>query len=131
MLDRSPLAVNLKAPDLDEALAFYERLGLRLRERRSLMPGHEEVRIDARGAVLCIERGEGGRLPYEPITFEVEDLASTLAALGERGIEPEDYDLPSIKTVDGIASFGAIRAAWLKDPAGNLIGLVEPAPASA
>lgn len=126
MLERSPLVVNLKAPDLDEAAAFYERLGLRVLQRRSLMPGHEEVRIAAGGAVLCIERGEGGRLSYEPISFEVDDVAATLAVLRGRGVEPEEYDLPSVTTVDGVASFGALRAAWLKDPAGNLVGIVQP-----
>ena len=41
-----------------------------------------------------------------------------------RGVEPEEYDLPSIKTVNGIASWGELKAAWVKDPGGNLIGIV-------
>ena len=40
-----------------------------------------------------------------------------------RGAELEAYETP--KTVDGIAEVPVGRAAWLRDPDGNLIGLVQ------
>jgi catechol 2,3-dioxygenase-like lactoylglutathione lyase family enzyme len=128
MLGGSGFLTNLKAPDLDEVVAFYEgKLGLRLVERRSLAPGHEDVLIEVgEGAALCIEVGEGGRADT-PISFEVADVEATIAQLRSQGVEPEEYDLPSIKTVDGIASWGDVKAAWVKDPGGNLIGIVTRA----
>jgi catechol 2,3-dioxygenase-like lactoylglutathione lyase family enzyme len=116
---------NLKAPDLDEVVEFYEgKLGLRVADRRSLGPGHEDVVIQVgEDATICVELGDGGRADT-PIGFEVEDVEAVVDELRARGVEPEEYDLPSIKTVNGIASWGDVQAAWIKDPGGNLIGIV-------
>jgi catechol 2,3-dioxygenase-like lactoylglutathione lyase family enzyme len=115
---------NLKAPDLDEVVAFYEgKLGLPIVDRRSMGPGHGDVLIGVGDATICVETGEGGRADT-PIGFEVEDVEAVVEELRRRGVEPEEYDLPSIKTVNGIASWGELEAAWVKDPGGNLIGIV-------
>jgi hypothetical protein len=37
--------------------------------------------------------------------------------------EFETYDLPGLRTVDGIADLGYERAAWFKDPEGNILSL--------
>jgi hypothetical protein len=37
----------------------------------------------------------------------------------------EDYDLPGLKTVDGIADLGGIKGAWFKDPEGNILSVVQ------
>src|SRR5215210_5367292 len=81
------------------------------------MPGHEDALLRAGDATLCIERGEAAKLPFERIALEVEDVEATVAAFRGRGVEPEHYDLPSIKTVDGVATLGDLKAAWFKDPA--------------
>ena len=43
--------------------------------------------------------------------------------LRARGAVFEAYETP--KTVDSVAEMPAGRAAWLKDPDGNLIGMIE------
>jgi hypothetical protein len=69
------------------------------------------------------------------MAFEVTDLRATVTALRERGVVFEAYDLPALKTVDGIAevvgnypSRGGVGevAAWFKDSEGNLIGIGQP-----
>ena len=69
------------------------------------------------------------------MAFEVTDLRATVRALRARGVIFEDYDLPGIKTVDGIAevagnypSKGGIGelAAWLRDSEGNLLAIGQP-----
>jgi hypothetical protein len=66
------------------------------------------------------------------MAFEVTDLQATVQALRERGVIFEEYDLPGLKTVDGIAkvpgnypSKGGVGelAAWFKDSEGNLLGI--------
>jgi hypothetical protein len=37
----------------------------------------------------------------------------------------EEYDLPGLKTVNGIASFGELQGAWFKDSEGNILGLTQ------
>jgi hypothetical protein len=38
-----------------------------------------------------------------------------------RGVRFEEYDLPEVKTADGVASTGDLREAWLRDPDGNIL----------
>ncbi|MEO8570303.1 MAG: hypothetical protein ABI553_01265 [Chloroflexota bacterium] len=46
-----------------------------------------------------------------------------MAELRGRGVTFEDYDAP--RTEDGIATIGASRAAWFKDPHGNLLAVIQ------
>ena len=55
--------------------------------------------------------------------FEVDDLDAAMADLRSRGIAFEEYETP--KTVNGVAQIGPARAAWFKDPDGNVFGLRE------
>jgi hypothetical protein len=66
--------------------------------------------------------------------FRVEDLDAVVAGLRERGVVFEEYDLPGMVTVDGIADIDGNypskgtgeRAAWFHDSEGNLFGLGQP-----
>ena len=66
------------------------------------------------------------------MAWEVNDIEATVAELRERGVIFEEYDLPGLKTVNGIAeveghypSRGGIgeRAVWFRDSEGNLLGI--------
>jgi hypothetical protein len=48
-----------------------------------------------------------------------------VAELRGKGVRSEDYDLPGVKTVNGIADLGGIRGAWFKDPEGNILSVVQ------
>jgi hypothetical protein len=55
----------------------------------------------------------------------VDDLPAEVRQLRSRGVKVEDYDEPGPKTFDGIADVGFALAAWLVDPHGNSIGLLQ------
>jgi catechol 2,3-dioxygenase-like lactoylglutathione lyase family enzyme len=55
--------------------------------------------------------------------FRVADVVTEVADLRRRGVEFEEYETP--KTVDGVATLPIGKAAWFKDPDGNLIGLLQ------
>jgi hypothetical protein len=57
----------------------------------------------------------------------VRDVEAVVADLRSKGVTFEDYDLPGVKTADGIAELGGFRGAWFKDPEGNILSVVEPA----
>ena len=57
--------------------------------------------------------------------FLVQDVEATVAELRDKGVTFEDYDLPGVRTVNGIAELGGIRGAWFKDPEGNILSVVE------
>jgi catechol 2,3-dioxygenase-like lactoylglutathione lyase family enzyme len=60
-------------------------------------------------------------------TFEVEDMEAAVESLRVRGVAFEEYDLPGLRTVNGIAELpSGARVAWFKDPDGNILGIVQP-----
>ena len=128
MLADATVYVNLGTSDVDRTIAFYEgTLGLPLVERRELVEGRPEVIFPSGGALICIEGGEGTPSPPKnpPFTFRVKDLEATAASLRERGVTFEEYDLPSLKTENGIAEVAGVKAAWFKDPDGYLLAIME------
>ena len=72
------------------------------------------------------------------MAWQVEDVEALVAELRKRGVVFEEYDLPGLRTVDGIAdvagnypSAGANgeRAAWFRDSEGNLLAVGQPSSA--
>ena len=57
--------------------------------------------------------------------FMVRDVETTVADLRSKGVRFEDYDLPGVKTVNGIADLDGFRGAWFKDPEGNILSVVQ------
>ncbi|HEY3210758.1 MAG TPA: VOC family protein [Actinomycetota bacterium] len=58
--------------------------------------------------------------------FLAKDLSTEMDDLKSRGVTFEEYDIPGVKTVEGIADFGnGERGAWFKDSEGNIIALFE------
>ena len=66
-----------------------------------------------------------GTAEHTILSFRCSDLVADMAALRARGVVFLDYDLPGLKTVDGLATFGPVRNAWCRDSEGNILGLVE------
>jgi hypothetical protein len=46
-----------------------------------------------------------------------------VSGLRARGVVFEEYDLPTLRTVGGIAKAGPFKAAWIRDPDGNYLGI--------
>jgi predicted enzyme related to lactoylglutathione lyase len=58
--------------------------------------------------------------------FTVDDLTTEMADLKKRGVVFEEYDLPGLKTVDGVVDMGDLgKAAWFKDTEGNILSLTQ------
>ena len=60
--------------------------------------------------------------------FMARDLSAEMDDLKSKGVSFEEYDIPGVKTVEGIAEFApGERGAWFKDSEGNIIALFESA----
>ena len=59
------------------------------------------------------------------MTWLTDDIEADVADLQARGVVFEEYDLPGLKTVNGIATIGESKGAWFKDSEGNLLALGE------
>jgi catechol 2,3-dioxygenase-like lactoylglutathione lyase family enzyme len=128
MLRDSTVAARLPAQDLSRARAFYaEKLGLEPSEER---PGGLRYGCGA-GMFTLFESAGGPSGTHTQMAWQVDDIEATVAELRRRGVVFEEYDVPGLRTVGGIAeiegnypSDGAgERAAWFKDSEGNLLGL--------
>ena len=126
MLAKSPVAATLPFDGLKAAKGFYtKKLGLRLASG-SVREGHLEFAA-GKGTVIQVFESDSKKSKDTAATFEVKDLAKEMAALRKKGVVFEEYDLPGIKTVQGVATMGPSRAAWIKDPGGNILALFEGA----
>lgn len=114
--------------DLDRAKEFYSgTLGLVLYEER---PG-AGIRYETRGGTwfLVYRSRFAGTAQSTCVRFEVDNLDATVKDLRERGVVFEEYDLPEVKTVDGIARHpSGARGAWFKDPDGNILQIGQYRP---
>jgi catechol 2,3-dioxygenase-like lactoylglutathione lyase family enzyme len=96
------------------------KLGLKLFERGDEQPyarfaGAGETKLGV------YESGTAGQSRHTLASFVVDDVRATVRDLRASGVTFEEYDMPGIKTEDGVATMGDTRTAWLKDPDGNIL----------
>lgn len=131
MLKGSDVATRLPARDLNRARRFYsEKLGLEPIEQR---PGGLRYRSGNSFFVLFESAGEASGT-HTQMGWEVDNIGATVAELKVRGVVFEEYDLPGLKTVDGIAEIAGNypskgvgeKGSWFKDSEGNLLAIGQP-----
>ncbi|MDQ4019867.1 MAG: hypothetical protein M3188_08595 [Actinomycetota bacterium] len=81
----------------------------------------------ARGHSFVYESVGAGKSRHTVAAFRVDNIDLAVASLRERGVVFEEYDLPEVRTVGGIATLGDVRAAWCKDPDGNILAIESEA----
>ena len=125
MLDQARIAAVVPVSDVEAAIRFYgETLGLPLEERRDDLPENREAEFRVGNGTLFVYESVGaGKSRHTVAAFRVDNIDSAVAGLRENGVVFEEYDLPDMKTEDGIASIGRLRAAWFRDPDGNIIAV--------
>jgi catechol 2,3-dioxygenase-like lactoylglutathione lyase family enzyme len=131
MLANSEMATRLPVKDLARARRFYsEKLGLEPTEER---PGGLLYRC-GNGCFALFESSGVASGTHTQMAWDVADIEATVAALRKRGVVFEEYDLPGLKTVSGIATIQGNypskgigeRGAWFRDTEGNMLGIGQP-----
>lgn len=119
----SQATAMLPASDIARAKRWYaETLGLTPAEEL----GEMGAVYDLGGTrVFLYPTQFAGTAGHTLLSFDSADLAADMRELRGRGAVFLDYDLPGLKTVDGVADFGGLRNAWCKDSEGNILGFVE------
>ena len=123
MLANHPIDPMILATDLAIARHFYgDVIGLEL-----LLENDDFLTFRCGGdSRLVVTRSSTGTSePHTKASWRVHDLAAEVGELRSRGVTVEEYDEPGLKTVDGIADVGFALSAWLIDPHGNSIGLLQ------
>jgi len=122
MLADYSIDLVLLATDLEATRDFYrDKIGLEV-----LNENTNAVTFKCGSNQLAISKSTVGTAdPQTQAAWRVKDLEAELAALRGRGVRIEDYDLPGLKTVDGVADIGFARMAWFIDPGKNCMGIMQ------
>jgi hypothetical protein len=65
---------------------------------------------------------------FTVLNFPVESVDETVEELSRRGVQFEIYNQPDLKTdARGISRGDGPTIAWFKDPAGNILSVLEAA----
>ena len=63
---------------------------------------------------------------FTVLNFPVNDVDLAVDELTKRGVRFQKYDLPDLKTDEkGIMQGNGPTIAWFKDPAGNILSVIE------
>jgi len=123
MFESAVAHATIAVSDLDRARKFYEGpLGFKPMDERS-----DGVRYASGEGnwFLVYPTQFAGTAKNTCLSFEVDDVETTVKELRDRGIIFEEYDFPGLKTVDGIAEIQGVKGAWFKDPDGNILAVGE------
>ncbi len=116
----SGVSPTLPVVDLKRSEKFYqEKLGLKLL-REDPSPG---ATLGAGGCELYIYQRAPTKADHTVAAFRVDNVEASVKELRGKGIKFEEYDMPNLKTRDGIFSMDGYRAAWFKDPDGNIVAI--------
>ncbi len=122
MLTNSPIRPTIPVVDLDRAKRFYETtLGV-----KPISANNDNI-----SGIAIFECGDGtlmelyqrgpSKADHTVATFEVSNIEEEVNMLRGKEVNFEEYDVPEIKTQNGIATQGSVKAAWFKDSEGNIL----------
>jgi catechol 2,3-dioxygenase-like lactoylglutathione lyase family enzyme len=126
MLTTNRISAVLVSTDLETSSRFYEdTVGLKLSPET--IPNHLLFEAGDGTTLLIYGRPNGNLADHTQVRFWSTDIDNEVAALADRGVVFDEYDTPTFKTVNHIASTRIGRSAWFKDPDGNTIAIFQPA----
>src|SRR6476469_4471954 len=116
----------LCSSDLARSQEFYEGM-MKLRPSAETIPNHLLFECGDGTTLLVYGRPAPNKADHTQVRFWTDDVERDVRELAGRGAVFEDYDFPTLKTVDHVATTSGIgKSAWLKDPDGNTLALFQP-----
>ena len=126
MLNDNRISAVLVCTDLEASQRFYEdKVGMTLSPET--IPNHLLIEAAEGTTLLIYGRPNGNLADHTQVRFWSTDIETDVNELAVRGVEFDDYDTPTFKTVNHIATTAIGRSAWFKDPDGNTIAVFQPA----
>ena len=123
-LTHRSVAMMLPVTDVDRARTYYsESLGLDYTGTND--EGSAMFALEGGSTLVLLPRPDSRPSESTAMSFDVDDITTEIGELEGRGVVFEDYDLPELTTVDHVAVMGSEKAAWFKEPDGNVLCLHE------
>ena len=121
MFEHTKAFSGFAVDDLEAARKFYgETLGLRTSEQYGLLTLHLAGDRDT----LVYPKPDHVPASYTILNFQVDDIDAAVDELGRRGIPMERYEGMG-QDDKGINRAGGPYIAWFKDPAGNILAVLQ------
>jgi len=123
MLKQSKAFTGFSVNDIQKAKDFYGRtLGLQVSESHGLLT----LQLAGGNKVLIYPKVNHAPATFTVLNFPVENVDESVDELAKRGVRFEIYDESDIKTDEkGIMRGNGPTIAWFKDPAGNVLSVIE------
>ena len=119
MIDGTHAFSGFSVDDIPTAKAFYtQTLGLAVTEENGML----SLQIGADKHVLVYPKPDHEPATYTVLNFAVGDIETTVDQLISQGVEFEQYPNVDAK---GIFRGEGPPIAWFKDPAGNIMSVLE------
>jgi catechol 2,3-dioxygenase-like lactoylglutathione lyase family enzyme len=124
MLGSTDAVANIAVKNLDDARQFYE-------EKLGLAPvdfeGDEVIVFKSGNSRINVYRSKyAGTNQATALTFVVGDeLEQIVQDLKAKGVAFEHYDMPGMTRQGDVHVAGSMKAAWFKDPDGNILAVVS------
>jgi predicted enzyme related to lactoylglutathione lyase len=109
--------------DLQKAKEFYgQTLGLNVSEQ----PEGLALNLPNGNTVFLYPKPNHTPASFTVLNFRVRDIEEAVAELNKLGVRMEKYNQPDLKTDEkGIAHGPGPTIAWFKDPANNILSVLE------
>jgi predicted enzyme related to lactoylglutathione lyase len=122
MLKDAEVLAMVAVSDVDAGKQFYgETLGLTQTDED--MGG--VTYSSGSGRLFMYQAPTAGKNQATSATWEVEDIAAVVNNLKAKNVPFEHYEFPGVTYKGDVHVMGGMKAAWFKDPDGNILGLGE------
>jgi len=124
MLESSKAFSGFSVDDVPRAKRFYgATLGLNVSDGEM---GLAVLHLAGNRDTIIYPKPGHEPASFTILNFPVDDIEATVAALTERGVEFERYEGTDVETDEkGIFRGGGPLIAWFKDPAGNILSVIQ------
>jgi predicted enzyme related to lactoylglutathione lyase len=115
---------SFSVSDIPAAKAFYtQTLGLDVSEENGM--GLIELRLANGGRVLLYPKTDHTPATFTVLNIAVDDIEQAVDALVQRGVRFEHYSGETQTDEKGIFRVEGVQQAWFKDPAGNILSVIQ------
>jgi catechol 2,3-dioxygenase-like lactoylglutathione lyase family enzyme len=122
MLSQANVHATIAVKNLDEVKKFYsDKLGLTSEQT----PGGLIYRCGEGSWFFLYSTATAQPVEHTVMGWNVDNIEDEVKELKSHGVEFIEYDIPQLKTTDGIATFEGNKAAWFKDPEDNVLSLIQ------
>jgi predicted enzyme related to lactoylglutathione lyase len=123
MLANKDAVATVAVKDLKAAKKFYgDTLGL----KPTQVPEPEVLNYKSGNSTVLVYKSQfAGSNKATAVTWIVDDVEGTVRDLKAKGISFEHYDFPGMTRKGDVHIAGKSKAAWFKDPDGNILAVVS------